>query len=352
MSDHRSEYEQRLRQAGTGTASPAGTSALLDAAVVTAEESFDHPEFDDEGVSTAPPVGSSWRLVGRRFLRHKVAVVSLIILLFVGALATFASVIAPYDFNPPLTSEVLDDARQPPSWEHLFGTDKLGRDQFTRVLYALQKSLVIGLGVAFLSVVIGVAIGSMAGFYGGMTDSALMRFTDLVLVVPELAVLLIVAKNPDPSFFGLFHFPPATEVPGMILILAALGWMAIARIVRGEFLSLREKEYVEAARAAGASGPRIIWRHLLPNAIGPIVVFATLEVGAAILAEATLSFLGAGIQLPEVSLGNLISDAESTVGTDLAYLIIFPGLTLFLIVLCVNFVGDGLRDALDPKATS
>jgi peptide/nickel transport system permease protein len=191
----------------------------------------------------------------------------------------------------------------------------------------------------------------MAGFYGGMTDGALMRFTDLVLVVPELAVLLIVAKNPDPSFFGVFHFPPATTVPGMILILAALGWMAIARIVRGEFLSLREKEYVEAARAAGASGPRIILRHLLPNAIGPIVVFATLEVGLAILAEATLSFLGAGIQLPDVSLGNLISDAESTVGTDLAYLIIFPGMTLFLIVLCVNFVGDGLRDALDPKAT-
>jgi peptide/nickel transport system permease protein len=137
----------------------------------------------------------------------------------------------------------------------------------------------------------------------------------------------------------------------MIVILAALGWMAIARIVRGEFLSLREKEFVEAARAAGASGPRIIVRHLLPNTIGPIVVFATLEVGLAILAEATLSFLGAGIQLPEVSLGNLISDAESTVGTDLAYLIIFPGLVLFLIVLCVNFVGDGLRDALDPRAT-
>jgi peptide/nickel transport system permease protein len=140
-------------------------------------------------------------------------------------------------------------------------------------------------------------------------------------------------------------------VPGMIVILAALGWMAIARIVRGEFLSLREKEYVEAARAAGASGPRIIVRHLLPNTVGPIVVFATLEVGLAILAEATLSFLGAGIQLPEVSLGNLVSDAESTVGTDLAYLIIFPGLVLFLIVLCVNFVGDGLRDALDPRAT-
>ena len=334
------------REAGAGTASPAGTSALLDAAVVTADESFDIAP-DGEGRA----VGSTWRLVARRFLRHRVATVSLVLLLLVGALAAFASVVSPYEFNPALTADVLADARQPPSWEHPFGTDKLGRDQLTRVLHALQKSLMIGLGVALLSVVIGVIVGSVAGFYGGLTDSALMRFTDLFLVIPELAVLLIVAKNPEPSFFGLFDLPPATEVTGMIVILAALGWMAIARIVRGEFLSLREKEYVEAARAAGASGPRIIVRHLLPNTVGPIVVFATLEVGLAILAEATLSFLGAGIQLPEVSLGNLISDAESTVGTDLAYLIIFPGLVLFLVVLCVNFVGDGLRDALDPRAT-
>ncbi|MEX2256381.1 MAG: ABC transporter permease [Acidimicrobiia bacterium] len=340
MSEHDSTPTGRVRDSGAGTASPAGTSALLDTAVFQTEESFDER-----------PVGSSWRLIGRRFLRHKVAMVSLVVLVLLGTLAAFASVVSPYDFDPPLTAEVLADAREGPSWDHLFGTDKLGRDQFTRVLHALQKSLLIGLGVAFLSVVIGVLIGSLAGFHGGWTDSLLMRFTDLVLVVPELAVLLIVAKNPDPSFFGVFDLPPATEVAGMIMILAALGWMAIARIVRGEFLSLREKEYVEAARAAGASAPRIILRHLLPNAVGPIVVFATLEVGLAILAEATLSFLGAGIQLPDVSLGNLISDAESTVGTDLAYLIIFPGLVLFLIVLCVNFVGDGLRDALDPRAT-
>ncbi|HEY8216699.1 MAG TPA: ABC transporter permease, partial [Acidimicrobiia bacterium] len=267
------------REAGAGTASPAGTSALLDAAVLTAEESFT-TDVDAEG----RPVGSTWRLVARRFFRHRIATVSLVVLLIVGALAAFASVVSPYDFNPPLTAEVLAEARQPPSWDHPFGTDKLGRDQFTRVLYALQKSLLIGLGVAALSVMIGVVIGSLAGFYGGLTDSTLMRFTDLWLVIPELAVLLIVAKNPDPSFFGVFDLPPATEVPGMIVILAALGWMAIARIVRGEFLSLREKEYVEAARAAGASGPRIIARHLLPNTMGPIVVFATLEVGLAILA--------------------------------------------------------------------
>ncbi|MCJ7437461.1 MAG: ABC transporter permease, partial [Acidimicrobiia bacterium] len=168
--------------------------------------------------------------------------------------------------------------------------------------------------------------------------------------LPALAVLLILASNQDPSFFGLFDLPPATEVSGMILIIAILGWMPMARIVRGEYLSLREKEYVEAAVAAGAPAHRIILRHLLPNTLGAIVVFGTLAVGLAIITEATLSFLGAGIQLPDVSLGNLISDAESTVGTDLAYLIVFPGLMLFLVVLCVNFVGDGLRDALDPRA--
>ena len=136
----------------------------------------------------------------------------------------------------------------------------------------------------------------------------------------------------------------------MILVLAFLGWMPMARIVRGELLSLREREFAEAATALGASGPRVIVRHLLPNALGPIVVFATLEVGLAILTESTLSFLGAGIQLPDVSLGNLIADAQDSVGTSLSYLIIFPGLTLLLVVLCVNFVGDGLRDALDPRA--
>jgi len=330
---------RRLRESGAG-AGAVGTAALLDTAVGTAEVVAE---------SAAPT--SQFRLVARGFLRHKLAVASLVVLLLLAAMSIFASTVSPYDFNPPLTSEVLDGAREPPSWDHIFGTDKLGRDQFTRVLFALQKSLQVGIGVALLSAALGVTVGALAGFYGGWVDQLLMRFTDLVLVLPALAVLLILAKNPEPSFFGLFDLPPATEVSGMIVVISILGWMAMARIVRGEFLSLREEEFVDAARAAGASGPRIILRHLLPNTLGPIIVFATLEVGLAILTEATLSFLGAGIELPDVSLGNLISDAEDTVGTDLAYLIVFPGLMLFLVVLCTNFVGDGLRDALDPKAT-
>ncbi|GMU79107.1 MAG: peptide ABC transporter permease [Acidimicrobiia bacterium] len=271
--------------------------------------------------------------------------VALAILFAAGALAP---VLAPEDPTPPLTREVLAGAREGPSWAHPLGTDKLGRDQLSRVLYGLRVSIVVGLGVAALSVLFGVAVGAWAGWRGGWVDAVLMRFTDLFLVVPALVVLLVVANNPDPSFFGLFDLPPATEVPGMILLLAALGWMPMARIVRGEFLSLRERDYVEAARAAGASGTRIVFTHLLPNCVGPIVVFATLAVGIAVLNEAVLSFLGAGIQAPAISLGQMIADAEGTVGTDLAYLIVYPGLVLFLLVLAVNFVGDGLRDAMDP----
>jgi ABC-type dipeptide/oligopeptide/nickel transport system permease subunit len=330
---------ERLRESGAAGGAVVGTAVLLDEAIETGQV-----------LVTEAPIRSQTRLILRRFLRHRVAVAALAILLFVAALAIFINVVSPYEFNPLITPKLLDGARQGPSIEHLFGTDKLGRDMFTRVFTALQKSLQIGLGVALVSAVIGVTIGALAGYYRGWIDALLMRITDLVLVLPSLAVLLIIASNPAPTFFGLFDLPPATEVGGMVVILSLLGWMPMARIVRGEFLSLREKEFVEAAEAAGASGPRIIVRHLLPNAVGPIVVFATLEVGLAILEEATLSFLGAGIQLPDVSLGNLISEAEGTVGTKLAYLIIFPGLLLFLVVLCVNFVGDGLRDALDPKA--
>ena len=329
-----------LREAGPGAAGGVGTTALLDEAITTGEV-----------LAEQTPARSQWRLVLRRFFRHKIAVVALVVLLLIAFLAAFASTISPYEVNPPLTSDVLSQAREGPSWDHLFGTDKLGRDQFMRVLVALQKSLLIGLGAAALSALIGIVIGSLAGFYRGWIDTLLMRFTDLVLVLPALAVLLILANNPEPSFFGLFDLPPATEVGGMIIVISVLGWMPMARIVRGEFLSLREKEFVEAARASGASGPRIIVRHLLPNSMGPIVVFATLEVGIAILLEATLSFLGAGIQLPDISLGTLIDSAEDSVGTDLSYLIVYPGLTLFLVVLCVNFIGDGLRDALDPRVT-
>jgi peptide/nickel transport system permease protein len=281
---------------------------------------------------------SQWRLILRRFVRHKLAVVSLVVLVVLGALAVFAPLIAPYPVNPTLDAKVLTAARHPPSAAHWFGTDKLGRDQLTRVLYAMRVSLLVGFGVAFISTFAGVVFGALAGFFRGWLDQILMRITDLFLILPAVAVLLLLGTK-----YG-------NSVPGIIFVLCVLVWMPMARVVRGEFLRLREQEFVEAARASGASAPRIILRHILPNAVGPIVVFFTLTVGVAILTEAVLSFLGAGLQLPAVSLGNMINDARDTVGTPLAYLIYFPGLVLFLIVLCVNFVGDGLRDALDPRA--
>jgi len=325
-----------VRWSGAGEAVTTGTAALLDADVRTADALARAGDLDES------------RSFLRRFAGHPLAVAGAGVLVVLALAALLAPVIAPYDPTPVLTGSVLARARQGPSWHHLFGTDQLGRDQFSRVLYGLRVSLVVGIGVAAISVVIGVTVGALAGWRRGWVDNLLMRFTDLFLVIPALVVLLVVASNPDPSFFGLFHFPPATKVSGMVIILAALGWMPMARIVRGEFLSLREREYVDAARAGGASGRRIVFTHLLPNCLGPIIVFATLAVGITVLNEAVLSFLGAGIQSPNVSLGQMIADAEDTVGTDLAYLLIYPGLVLFVLVLAVNLVGDGLRDAIDP----
>lgn len=328
-----------VRRSGAGELSATGSAALVDADVRTAD-----------ALAHDPAVAPSPATFLRRFARRPLAVGGAVVLLALALAALLAPVIAPADPTPDLTPDVLADARQGPSWEHPFGTDKLGRDQLSRVLHGLRVSLVVGLGVAALSVLGGVAVGAWAGWRGGWVDGLLMRVTDLFLVLPVLVVLLVVANNPDPSFFGVFDLPPATEVPGMVLLLSALGWMPMARIVRGEFLTLRERDYVDAARAAGASPWRIVRTHLLPNTVGPIVVFATLAIGIAILNEAVLSFLGAGVQYPSVSLGQMIADAEDTVGTDLAYLIVYPGLVLFVLVLAVNLVGDGLRDAIDPHA--
>jgi peptide/nickel transport system permease protein len=323
------------RDAGAGELPLAGSAALVDAAVDRAASAA------RDGVDRA-----------RRRRRPRVTLIAAGFLVVLALAAALAPVLAPGEPDPVLTPAVLAQARQGPSWAHPFGTDLLGRDQLTRVLYGLRVSLLVGLGVALVSVVVGAAVGAWAGWRGGWVDGLLMRVTDLFLVIPALALLLVVADNPDPTFFGWFDLPPATEVPGMVLVLSALGWMPMARIVRGEFLTLREQAYVDAARAAGASGVRIVVTHLLPNATGVILVFGALAVGIAVLNEAVLAFLGVGVQYPAVSLGTMIADAEDTVGTDLAYLILYPGLVLFLLVLAVNLVGDGLRDTTGPRRRS
>ena len=281
-----------------------------------------------------------------RFFRHKLAVVSLFILIVHRLRRVFASQIAP-TASTSSTSTTSTGRRQLAGY-HWFGTDQLGRDYLSRVIYGIRTSLWVALFVALLSTFIGTTIGSIAGYYGGKTDNLLMRFTDLILTLPGLAVLLTAAaflgQKPSPSTSASRR---STQAFTIGLILAFLFWTGLARIVRGLFLSLREKEFVEAAKAAGASDIRIILRHILPNCVGPIVVNMTLVVAAAILTEAALSFLGFGIQPPQAALGKLIADGQGE-GTDLWWLVTFPGLAIVAIALCVNFVGDGLRDALDP----
>jgi peptide/nickel transport system permease protein len=270
----------------------------------------------------------------RRFLRHKLAMAGLIVLVILYALAILAPWITPYEFD-----EIdLYNMYSPPGAQHWFGTDELGRDVLTRVLYGGRISLMVGTVVAILSSLIGTLIGMMAGYYGKWVDNLLMRFVDLMLSLPLLPLLIVVATIKGPGLGGI------------IIILGFLTWTSVARLVRGSFLSIREEDYVQAARALGASNLRIIVRHMLPNAMAPIIVSTTLMVGIAILIESVLSYLGFGIQPPTPSWGNMLSNARITM-TQYPWLTYFPGLMIVLTVLCFNFVGDGLRDALDPRQT-
>jgi peptide/nickel transport system permease protein len=279
---------------------------------------------------------SQWGYALRRFLRHRLAMGSLVVLVFLGIVALFADFFAPYAYDEPDFFSLTI----PPTTEgnHFFGTDYLGRDSLSRVIYGLRTSLWVALVVSLLATVIGTTVGAVAGYFGGWVDNVLMRITDLVLTLPGLAVLLTLSK-----FWGAEGDNPLR----VALILSLLFWVGFARIVRGTFLSLREKEFVEAAKASGAGDGRIIVRHILPNAIGPIIVNATLIVAGAILIEAALSFLGFGVQPPNPALGVLINEGQSE-GLKFWWLVTFPGLVIVLIALCINFIGDGLRDALDP----
>ena len=287
-------------------------------------------------VPGAEPVPrSNWQLFRRRFFRHKLAVASIFILVGLIVMCFGAKWLAPY----PKNDQNLLASASGPSAAHWMGTDDLGRDQLTEIMYAGQVSLLIGLAVAMIATIVGVFVGALAGFFAGLVDQGLGRLTDLFLVLPEIAILAVVLKalGQSPTW--------------IIVVLAALGWMYVARVVRGQVLSIKEKEFVEAARASGASSRRIITRHILPNTIGPIMVNMTLAIAAAIIAESTLSFLGFGIQPPANSWGRMLADAESAAANfSTFYRIFFPGLMIVLTVLAVNFLGDGLRDAFDTQA--
>jgi ABC-type dipeptide/oligopeptide/nickel transport system permease subunit len=279
---------------------------------------------------------SQTQMIIRRFMAHKLAVGSLVVFLLMVIISLVGGRFWKYSY-----ADITDEFSTPPSLAHPMGTDDIGHDSFAQVLRGSQKSVQVALMVAFLSTALGAFIGALAGYYRGWVDAALMRFTDLVLTIPSIAILAVLAATLANQAGNWFFVG---------LVLSLLLWTYIARVVRGTFLSLREKEFVEAARALGASDTRIMFRHLLPNATGSIIVNATVTVSVAILTETALSYLGLGIKSPDTSLGLLISTGQQA-ATTRPWLFYFPGLMIVIIALTINFVGDGLRDAFDPTQT-
>jgi peptide/nickel transport system permease protein len=272
-------------------------------------------------------------IIWRRFKRHRLALVGGAILLLLYLAAIVTPWIAPYGY-----AELdLTAFNQPPSLKHPMGTDRLGRDELTQVLYGGRVSLMVGLGVGVVSTLIGTSVGIFSGYYGRFVDTATMGFVDFMLVLPFIPLLLVMGS--------IFQFTPLT----ITLVLPLFLWPRMARLVRGQVLAIRDQEYVQAARAVGVSDFRIMLRHILPNVVGIIVVETTLIVALAILLETAVSFLGLGIQPPTPSWGNLLEDSRATM-TEQPWLTWFPGMMIVITALCVNFLGDGLRDALDPKA--
>lgn len=299
----------------------------------------DIPNTDETLSSSKRGHETMWTMVWRRFRRHPGALVGAIVLTLL-VMSTLLVPLSPYD---PEVSD-LASKLQPPSWEHPFGTDSLGRDMLTRVLYGGRISLFVGLMVVVITLVIGVPVGAIAGYFGGWIDNFLMRVIDAMLALPSLLILILlgaILREIEVPFIE------KNNVLSIAMVIGLLSWMTVARLVRAIFLTLRELEYIQAARALGASNIRIMLSEILPNGLGPIIVESTLEIGWAIMEESGLSFLGFGIRPPTPSWGNLLSNAQEHL-TQHPWLAIFPGVMIFLTIISVNYIGDGMRDALDP----
>lgn len=272
---------------------------------------------------------------GLRLLRDPLTLIGLAILITYAALAIAAPLIVPQ----AALENNLGLMMQPPSWEAPFGTDHLGRSLLARVVYGARISLSVASLALIVLLAIGVTVGAVAGYYGGWLDALLMRLVDVLLAFPGLVLVLAIAGMLGPSLLNI------------LLAMVAVEWVKYARVVRGQVLSVRETEFVEAARATGVPGPRIIWRHILPNVISPVIILATLDLGAIILGVSALSFLGLGAQAPTPEWGRMLSDATPYMQFA-PHLMIVPGLAIFTVVLACNLLGDGLRDALDPKGVT
>jgi peptide/nickel transport system permease protein len=270
-------------------------------------------------------------ILWQRLRRNRLAMVGGGIVLFMFLLA----VLAPMTGKDPGAIDIAHRL-EPPSWQFPLGTDDLGRDVLTRILYGARISLLVGFVAVGIATAIGIVLGALAGYYGKWIDATLMRFVDIMLCFPTFFLILAVIAFLEPSIWNI------------MIIIGLTGWMGVARLVRAEFLSLRERDFVQAARALGASDRRIIFRHLLPNALSPVLVSATLGVAGAILTESALSFLGIGVQPPTPSWGNMLIVGKQTLGTAW-WLSAFPGVAILLTVLGYNLLGEGIRDALDPR---
>ena len=268
----------------------------------------------------------------RALRRNQLALAGGVVVVFVAVLALLAPIIAPMDPNRYDVKKILDA----PSGLHPLGTDQLGRDVLSRMLYGARVSLAVGFVSVGIATAIGIALGSLAGYHGGMTDAMVMRLVDLMLVFPRFFLLLAVLGFLRPSIWTI------------MAVIGLTGWMSVARLVRAEFLSLREREFVLWSQSIGASAFRIIWRHILPNAIAPVLVAITLGVPAAILAESGLSFLGLGVQPPHATWGNILSEGKDAIEIGW-WLSVYPGLAILVTVLAYNLLGEGIRDALDPR---
>jgi peptide/nickel transport system permease protein len=286
---------------------------------------------------------SLWQMGWRSFRRHKPAMIGSTVILLLVCAAILAPLLTRYD--PEKTN--LDLMLAPPSLQHPMGTDELGRDLLTRLLYGGRISLSIGVMAMALAVTLGTVVGGLAGFYGGWVDNVLMRIVDMMLAFPSLFVLIILALALRDLPIEALRGTAFASVFSIVLVIAVLSWMSVARLVRASFLSIKERDFIIAARCIGTPSRRIMIRHMLPNAMSPIIVAGTFRVATSVITESGLSYLGFGVQPPTPTWGNMLKNAQVQM-TRAPWTAIFPGLMIFVTVVAINFIGDGLRDALDP----